>query len=251
MSVFLPILLNWLQAYGYVALWLTIFVAAAGIPLPIALLLLAAGAFASVGDFNIAMLGVIAMSAFVSGDTLGYVIGWRWGSALLDRLEHSTKLRLFSPRAIRRSRALFARHGGWAIFLTRFLFSGLGGVINLLAGADRYSYRRFLLWDIGGELLGVILPLLLGFLFSSAWEDIGELLGNTSIFFLILLIALVLSLYLLSFTRMRTSQPGKSRQRAARSPEAGGTFVPSLQSGVQQPLHNSRWKRARTGKLPP
>ena len=47
MSALLPYLVNWLQEYGYPALWGLVFVGAAGIPLPITLLLLAAGAFAA------------------------------------------------------------------------------------------------------------------------------------------------------------------------------------------------------------
>jgi membrane-associated protein len=245
MSAFLPTLLDWLQAYGYFALWLTIFVAAVGIPLPIALLLLGAGAFASVGDFNIAILGVVAITAFISGDTLGYVIGWRWGSKLLDWLGNSSKRRLVSPEVIAQARTFFARHGGWAIFLSRFLFSGLGGIINLLAGADSYSYRRFLLWDILGELLGAILPLLLGYLFSAAWEAIGYLLGNTSMFMLILLVAVILSLYLLKLVRharrRRLLEPGDvatSRESALLHQDTG-----------KRPPHAAHWKR--TGKLPP
>jgi len=48
MSVFLSSLLSILQAYGYPALWVSIFIAAVGLPLPIALVLLAAGAFMAV-----------------------------------------------------------------------------------------------------------------------------------------------------------------------------------------------------------
>ena len=56
MSSLLPLLLHWLHEYGYAALWLTVFIAAVGVPLPISLVLLAAGAFAVRGDFNIALL---------------------------------------------------------------------------------------------------------------------------------------------------------------------------------------------------
>jgi membrane-associated protein len=244
MSAFLPTLLNWLQAYGYVALWLTIFVAAVGIPLPIALLLLAAGAFASAGDFNVGVLAFIALSAFVSGDTLGFIIGRRWGSKLLDWLEHSSKRRLISPQAIARSRAFFARHGGWAIFLSRFLFSGLGGIINVLAGADHYPYQRFLLWDISGEILGVMFPLLLGYVFSAGWEAIGDLLGGTSMFLLILLGIMVLSLYVLKLVRHARSS---NRNNAPEQENVPAVTI----SAARQPITKLGKSSQRTGKLPP
>ena len=69
MSIFLSTLLNSLQSYGYPALWLSIFVAAVGLPLPIGLVLLAAGAFAALGDFNVIVLALIATSASVAGNS--------------------------------------------------------------------------------------------------------------------------------------------------------------------------------------
>jgi membrane protein DedA with SNARE-associated domain len=53
----------------------------------------------------------------------------------------------------------FRRRAAWAIFISRCLIVVLGGPINWLAGAERYSYRRFLHWDICGQLLGAIIPL--------------------------------------------------------------------------------------------
>ena len=79
MNSVLPYLINWLQQFGYPALWLAVFVASAGVPLPIVLVLLAAGAFAALGDFNLVILAITATSAAVCGDSVGYWIGRWWG----------------------------------------------------------------------------------------------------------------------------------------------------------------------------
>jgi hypothetical protein len=50
-----------------------------------------------------------------------------------------------------RSRAYFKLRGGWAVFLSRFLFSALGGVINLLAGV--FSLEQALVVDNAENLL--------------------------------------------------------------------------------------------------
>src|SRR6266487_4118319 len=114
MNLLLPYLVSWLQEYGYPALWVSVFVASAGAPLPIGLILLAAGAFASFGDFNIGLLAITAISASVCGDSLGYFIGRRWGTKVLDWLEYSRARRFITPQTVTRSRAYFRRHGGWA-----------------------------------------------------------------------------------------------------------------------------------------
>jgi membrane-associated protein len=220
MSNLLPTLLDWLQQVGYPVLWGTVLVAAAGLPLPTVLLLLAAGAFASLGDFNLALLLLIALSASVGGDNLGYWIGRLWGTKVLNWLErphrHLRQRPLISPRIMERSRKEFAEHGGWAVFLSRFLFSALGGVINLLAGADPYPYRRFLVLDALGEALGVGIPLTLGYIFGASWEAVGDVLGAFSGLILALLLFVVLSIYFIRVIRhVRASQATAQGEKSA------------------------------------
>ncbi len=202
MSNLLSLLLTFLQNYGYLALWIAVFVAAVGIPIPITLLLLAAGAFAALGDFNIGLLFIISFSALVCGDNTGYWIGRIWGSKVLDRIERSRRWnRLIPPRRIAQSRQYFRRRGGWAIFLSRFLFSALGGVINLLSGSELYPYRYFLLFDTSGEALGAIIPLMLGYIFGASWEAVGDVLGYSSFLILSLLVVILLVTRLISNAR--------------------------------------------------
>src|SRR5947208_15242818 len=98
MSNLLSLLLTFLQTYGYLALWITVYVAAVGIPIPITLLLLAAGAFAALGDFNVLLLFIISFSALVCGDNTVYWIGRIWGSRALYWIERSDRLYLIIPQ---------------------------------------------------------------------------------------------------------------------------------------------------------
>jgi len=91
-----------------------------------------------------------------------------------------------------RSRDYFRDRGGWAIFLSRFLFSALGGVINLLSGSELYPYRYFLICDTSGESLGAMIPLLLGYIFGASWEAVGDVLGYTSFLILCLFVVILL-----------------------------------------------------------
>ncbi len=192
MSSPLSILLHALHEYGYPILWLIIFMAAVGLPLPASLVLLATGAFAARGDFNIALLIGITITAASCGDSVGYFIGRCWGRKTLHWLGQPRRLQLISPRTITRSHHNFKCKGGWAIFFSRFLFSALGGVMNLLAGAERYPYRHFLLYDLAGETLGGIIPLSLGYAFAACLKAGGNLLTIFSVFALLLLLATLL-----------------------------------------------------------
>jgi len=201
LSTILPVLLSWLQEYGYPVLWLSVFVASVGIPLPIGLMLLAAGAFAALGDFDIALLTVMAVTASICGDSVGYLIGRRLGHKVLLWLAG----RLLPAERIKRSQQYFKRRGAWAIFFSRFLFSAFGGIVNLLAGTEEYPYRRFLLYDATGEIVGALLPLSLGYVFGVSWEAIGDILGAVSLFALGILFTVYLFVRLIKMIRQRTS----------------------------------------------
>jgi len=231
--------LNALQQYGSPALWLIIFVAAAGAPIPVSPLLFAAGAFSALGDFNILILFPVVVSASVMGDNLGYLIGRRVGKVLVAWLERQTRFHWIMLPALAQSRAYFRRRGGLAIFMTRFLFSALGGSTNLLAGLEEYPYPNFLCWDISGEILGAIISLGLGYAFAETWEEVAGLCGAFSGLLLALLAAIIFSTLLIQKIRQR-------RRSSAVKDEANDTFQ-VLESKTEQdsddPLLISQMKR--------
>jgi membrane protein DedA with SNARE-associated domain len=153
-------------------------------------LLFAAGAFAAFGDFNIAILFPVALSAAVMGDNLGYYIGRRVGSPLLIWFMQQKRFRLISAQTLVRSRIYFRRRAAWAIFITRFLIVVLGGTINFLAGVEHYPYRKFLFWDISGQILGAVITLGLGYISAESWEEAASLFGAFSSFLLAFLVAI-------------------------------------------------------------
>lgn len=227
MITWFPGVLSWVYAYGYLAVWLILFIAAVGVPLPVDLVLLAAGAASAIGHFNLLLLAPVAISGSVCGDQLGYGLGRWWGRRLLIWLERSPRWRWLTARLITPAEAYFARRGGWAIFLSRFLVSSLGGEINLLAGADPFPYRRFLLADVAGETLGAVIPLSLGYVSGAKWKAVGNELGAASLGVLAVAILLILSVAL-----VRTVGPPAHLQERT--------------SGSHSPDHQSRQKPSRT-----
>lgn len=133
-----------------------------GFFLPGDTLLFTAGLLVATGTvhINVWLLGVlIALSAFL-GDQLGYWIGRRAGPAVFSRPES----RIFHRDNVDRAEAFFARHGGKAITLARFV-----GIVRtftpVVAGVGRMRYPAYmafgsagaLLWGVGLTLLGYVL----------------------------------------------------------------------------------------------
>jgi membrane-associated protein len=163
-----------LVQYGLPILFGVIATAAMGLPLPATLLLLTAGAFVEQDQLNLWWVLALATTAAVLGDHVGYGIG-RWGSQRLI-----TKLSRWSGGADRMQQAEQAarRWGGIGIFLSRWLMTPLGPVVNVTSGVARYPWPAFFCFDVAGELLWVVLYVTLGRIFSNQVQTLSSALGN-------------------------------------------------------------------------
>src|SRR5947207_10617318 len=124
-------LTQFLMSHGGPVLFAIVFVEQAGLPLPSAPWLLAAGALAASGKLSPApAIGVTALAA-VMADSLWYYVG-RKGGQRVPRL--FCRLSLSRNSCVGRTKGLFARHGLQALVAAKFL-PGLGAVMPPLAGA--------------------------------------------------------------------------------------------------------------------
>ena len=170
MSDLTDALLTAVLAYGAPALGLVLFGVALGIPLPATLLLLASGAFARQCMLDARVALGLGLLGSVLGDSGSYCLGRCGGALVLKHVE---------GRALwHQARASFDRRGALAIFLTRFILTPLALPTNLIAGSSRYAYGRFLLFDVFGEMVWIILYGGLGYAFADQWETISDLAGN-------------------------------------------------------------------------
>jgi membrane protein DedA with SNARE-associated domain len=129
--------LDGLRDYGPAALFVIAALGGIGVPAPVTVTLLAAGAVARQGGPERVFLFLAAATAGATvGDGISYAMG-RWGlGGMRRRLERS--------RSWNRAReALEARGGTAAVLLTRFLLTPLALPTNLLCGGDRYPFLRF------------------------------------------------------------------------------------------------------------
>ncbi len=173
--------------YGVPILLLVTYIGSLGIPFPVTLLMVAAGAFTRQGvlDWRLALLACVVGAALA--DNSEYALG---------RLAEHWLERRFGQRQVwLRALSTFNRQGGWAILLTRFWLTPLAPAVNLIAGS-RYPYTRFLVFDLTGELLWVLLYGGVGYLFGSQWELASQVVSDFS-GLSIGLVVLVVGVYLL------------------------------------------------------
>jgi membrane-associated protein len=158
--------LSAIAGYGPSALGLALLLAAAGVPLPSTFLVVASGAFVRQGYLDPFQAAAFGLAGAVLGDSLSFGMG-RLANGWVQR-------RFGSSPTWARARGFFDRYAGLAIYLSRFLLTSIAIPINLIAGGSGYRLRRFLIFDILGEITWVAGFGYLGYSFGSQWEAVTQ-----------------------------------------------------------------------------
>lgn len=139
-----------LATYGLVLLFAVVAVESMGVPLPGETAIIAAAVLASTKHhFSLVEVIVVAAAAAIIGDNVGYWIGRLGGRRLLERWG---PLKRYADRVLPPAERFFARHGGKAVFLGRFI-SVLRVTAAWLAGITDMTWWRFFLWNATGGIL--------------------------------------------------------------------------------------------------
>jgi membrane-associated protein len=127
-------------------------------------LLFAVGALAAVdtsGTLRAPLASLALGAAAVLGNTVNYSIGRAIGPPAF-----SGRYRLLKVEYLRRTEEFFDRHGGRAIFLSRFV-PIVRTCAPFVAGVGRMPYARFLASNLAGGFAWVLLFIWGGYLFGN------------------------------------------------------------------------------------
>jgi membrane protein DedA with SNARE-associated domain len=196
------LLVAWLAVHTYPVAALTVLIGAIGVPLPSAMIVLAAGSLSTDGDPDLSELFGVILVAAVLGDVISYCIG-RWGGqVLLGRLGARVGL---TPERIASGERRFERWGGWLVMVTRCLLTGLALPTNLAAGASGYPLSRFFVFAVLGEALWTGGYLGLGWLFGPGWVALLDYLDDAVTVMTAAAVIVVLGLALARLLRPRVA----------------------------------------------
>ncbi len=91
------------------------------------------------------LIGVVIVAA-IAGDQVGYMLGRKFG-----RRWFKDDARILKTKYLAETEEFFAKHGGWALVLARFV-PVVRTYAPLVAGVAHYNYRKFALWNIAGAV---------------------------------------------------------------------------------------------------
>ncbi|KAG2432439.1 hypothetical protein HXX76_008785 [Chlamydomonas incerta] len=122
-------------------------------------LLFAAGAFAGMGQLDVAILCAVFIVSAILGDAVNYAVGSKVGRAAVNR-------GLVSREHIAKTEKFYDKYGGKTVVLARFV-PIVRTFAPFVAGIGSMPYGRFAAYNVGGALLWTFLFVGAGFFFGN------------------------------------------------------------------------------------
>lgn len=140
---------SWINDYGYEAVFVFVGLESIGVPIPGETALITAALYAATTHhLHIAIIIAVAAAAAVIGDNIGFALG-RWGGYRILR-RYGRYVR-FDERRLKIGLYVFREHGGKVVFTGRFI-AVLRTYAAFLAGTNRMSWPRFLVFNAAGGI---------------------------------------------------------------------------------------------------
>lgn len=177
-------------AGGYPLLFLTVVLE--GIPLigtivPGHVAIIAAGFFARIGTFDLALVFTISMVAAILGDCIGYILGRKYGMSLIGRLR---RYFFISDMHIEKAKNLLGRHTGVAMIIGRFT-PMTRALMPFLVGTGEASVGTFFVYNLIGALAWVGASIGAGYVFGLGYSFAAGFLGRFIPVSVILIIVII------------------------------------------------------------
>lgn len=157
---------GFIEQFTYVGLFLVLFGAGLGVPIPEEIAVLAAGVLAHEGVVRWWIALPVCLVAILGGDVALYWIGHHWGERIFD---WRVVRYVLTPEREKRFMAAYRRHGVKIVFGARHV-AGIRAAAFLTAGIARVPFGQFLAVDTAAALLGVPVSFALAFFFADQLE---------------------------------------------------------------------------------
>lgn len=154
------------HAWVYGIVFLIVFIETGAVIMPFLpgdSLLFASGALAAMGALNLWISLIVFFAAAVIGDSLNYEIGHKIGKSIP---ENSFLGRMVNKERMQKAQDFFNRHGGKTIVIARFM-PVIRTFIPFIAGASKMHYKYFLIYNITGAFLWVLIGVFSGYFFGN------------------------------------------------------------------------------------
>jgi len=176
-----------------------------GFPLPEDIPLIATGYLIWDGTLTWTGALIVTLIGVLIGDSILFYLGRQMGMRILEQ----DKIKMFSPKKVRRTRAYFRKYGDKLVFFARFV-AGVRAATFFMAGSMKMKFRDFIFLDGLAALLSVPLWITLGYGLGYWWGDqISEILKRVHHLkqgFRLLILTIVVGVLVQAYLRYRRAK---------------------------------------------
>ncbi|HEY6248508.1 MAG TPA: VTT domain-containing protein [Candidatus Angelobacter sp.] len=166
--------MEFLTQFGYVVLGVWILAESIGLPLPAMPMLLAAGALAAKGPFQLWLALTVSVCSCLVSDLFWFGIGRRGNQKVLKFI---CRISLEPDSCVRRTTKLIEKYGAKSLLVSKFV-PGLNAVAAPLAGSTGVPLRRFFVFDLMGSVIWCGTFLGAGYLFREKVTILADRLAQ-------------------------------------------------------------------------
>jgi membrane protein DedA with SNARE-associated domain len=159
---------QFLEEFTYLGVFLVLFAAGLGVPIPEELPIMASGVLAHEGVVRWWLMLPVCVLGVLAGDVVLYWVGRHWGERVLAWRAVRYVLSREREEALKTA---YRRHGVKIVFTARHVM-GLRAAAFLTAGIARVPFGKFLAVDAAAAMVGVPVSFGLAFLFTDQLEAI-------------------------------------------------------------------------------
>jgi membrane protein DedA with SNARE-associated domain len=157
-----------IDQWGYEAIFAVVILGNLGFPVPEEGILVFAGYLVWTGKLGLWNVLMVAISAAVIGDCLGYWFGRHYGQAAIRRFGHKI---FITEERLYRARQFVCRYGSYGVFIARFI-PGLRFMAGPVAGSTGLPFAQFLAANVMGGLVYVPISVGAGYFLGQSLGDV-------------------------------------------------------------------------------
>ncbi|WP_094701185.1 DedA family protein [Brevibacillus laterosporus] len=193
----LDTILELINQYGYFALFFALWLGIVGMPIPDEVIVMTGGMVGSFGILQSVPAFFVTYLGVISGLSLGYILGYKIGVPVLDRIRRKRHMDSYIVRA----EYLLQKYGSQALVISYFL-PIVRHVVPYLVGISKMSFRRYALFSFTTGFVWTLLFFILGHFLGSNAASVGYLIADYSKYLLIILPVIAVGVFFM-VTKMK------------------------------------------------
>ena len=165
-------IVNIAREFGYLGIFIMMFLESTFFPFPSEVAMIPAGYLSAKGDMNLTLSIVVGTSGSLFGALFNYYLARKYGRRGVLKFG---KYFFFTEEKLQKMEKFFVSHGSFSTFVAR-LIPGVRQLVSLPAGLSRMNLGKFALHTTLGAGLWVIVLAFLGYFIGGNEELIKEYL---------------------------------------------------------------------------